>query len=327
MLDLAPPDRTLPVGFLLVPGFSLMALASAVEPLRVANRLAGRELFRWTLLSPDGRPAAASGGLEVAAAGGVGEAPPLRCLFVCAGFEPLRHAGARIDGRLRRLARFGVVLGALDTGAFLLARAGLLDGYRATLHWEAIPAFRAAHPEVEVAAELFVVDRDRVTCAGGTAALDLMLDLIARRHGQGLAAAVAEQLLHRGARPGSDGQRPRLPARLGVADRRLTAALALMEEHLAEPLPVPALAARAGVRRRELERLFRAKLGTTPSAHHRALRLRRARSLLAQTDLAVAAVALACGFASPEHFSRCYRRLFGQPPSADRGRSALPPGW
>jgi AraC family transcriptional regulator, glycine betaine-responsive activator len=178
-----------------------------------------------------------------------------------------------------------------------------------------------------VAAELFVVDRNRITCAGGTAALDLMPDLIAGRHGRGL-AAVAEQFIHhRGARAGPDEQRLQLPARLGVTDPRLTAALALMEANLAEPLPVPVLAARSGVRRRELERLFRSKLETTLLAHYRALRLRHARSLLTQTDLAVREVALACGFSSLEHFSRSYRRLFGRPPRADRDRSTLPPGW
>lgn len=326
MLDL-DPDRPLAIGFLLVPGFSLTAFTSALEPLRVANRLAGRELFRWTLLSPDGNPAATSSGLAIVAEGGIDAAPKVGCLIVCAGFAPLRHASARLDGWLRRLARFGVVLGALDTGAFLLARAGLLDGRRVTLHWEAAPAFREAHPEVELASELFVVDRDRITCAGGTAALDLALDLIARRHGRALAAATAEQLLHRRVRPGSDAQRPQPSARLGVADPRLTAALTVMEDCLSEPLPVRALAARVGIGRRALERLFRAHLGTTPLAHHRALRLGRARSLLTQTELAVREVALACGFPSLEHFSRCYRRRFGRPPRADRGRSTLPPGW
>ena len=317
--------RPLSIGFLLVDGFSLMAFTSAIEPLRVSNRLGG-ELFRWRLISADGKPVAASNGLEIVAEAA---ALPIEldCLLVCAGFDAERQASPQLDAWLRRCGRFGTALGALDTGAFLLARAGLLAGYRITLHWEAIPAFREAYPEVEVAPELFVVDRDRITCAGGTAALDLMLHLIAQLHGSRLATAVAEQFIYQVTRQNSESQRLRLSTRLGFTDPRLATALAAMEDHLAEPLGIPALAAQAGIGRRELERLFRTKLGTTPLAHYRALRLRYARSLLAQTDLSVREIGLACGFASLEHFSRSYHRLFGRPPRADRGLSMLPADW
>ncbi|MFV0473442.1 MAG: AraC family transcriptional regulator, partial [Pikeienuella sp.] len=227
----AEPER---IGFLLIPQFSMMAFMSATEPLRVANRLARARLFDWIAVSADGGAVSASSGLTVMPDGGLEAAADLPTLFVCAGFEPERHAAPPLLAGLRRLARKGAVLGALDTGAWLLARAGLLDGARVTLHWESAPAFRETFPDIEVSQDLYEIDGRRITCAGGTAALDLMLEMIAARHGRDLALAVARQFIHDGVRAGAMPQKGRAPAPRGRPDRRLNAALEMMQSVLEE---------------------------------------------------------------------------------------------
>src|ERR1041384_3686485 len=176
------------LGFLLLPQFSMMAFVSAVEPLRVANRLAGRALYRWEIVSRDGQSVEASNGMSLVAGRAVDDAPLYPMMVICAGFEPERHYDRRIKSWLLKLNGAGADLGAMDTGSFILARAGMLDGYRATTHWESLDSFRERFPKVEVESGLFVIDRHRFTCAGGTAALDMMLHLIALRHGGRLGA-------------------------------------------------------------------------------------------------------------------------------------------
>lgn len=307
-----------PIGFLLVPKFSAMAFFSAVEPLRVANRLAGRALFAWRVLSADGAPVEASSGMRLMVDGALAEAGRLPTLIVCAGFEPERAATRPLLGSLRRLSRAGVALGALDTGAFLLARAGLARDVPVTMHWEAVPAFREAFPEIAVSDELFEVAERFFTCAGGTAALDLMLDMIARKHGAALAVAVSEQFIHDRIRRAHDQQRMALGLRLGVTDGRVLAIVARMEAHLEQPLAASALADGAGITVRQMERLFRDHLAASPAAYYRGLRLERARQLLRQTDLGVVEVALAAGFSSASALARRYRARFGRAPSDDR---------
>ncbi|MDF2234774.1 GlxA family transcriptional regulator [Albimonas sp. CAU 1670] len=309
------PER---IGFLLVPQFSMMAFMSATEPLRVANRLAGRRLYEWSALSADGGAVEASSGLSVMAERPLAEARDLPMLFVCAGFDPDAHAAPSLLASLRRLARRGAVLGALDTGAWLLARAGLLDDARVTLHWEAAPAFRETFPDIEVSQDLYEIDGRRITCAGGTAAMDMMLDMIASRHGHDLAVAVARQFIQDGMRARTVRQMGRFPALRGRPDRRLTAALELMQRSLDHPLSPGEIAEAASLSVRQLERLFRERLGESPAAAHLRLRLERARELLRQTDLRVLEVATATGFGSGASFARAYRARFGVAPRADR---------
>ncbi|MBV9701878.1 MAG: GlxA family transcriptional regulator [Methylobacteriaceae bacterium] len=311
-------DGPEPIGFLLVPKFSMMAFLCAVEPLRVANRLAGREIFAWHAYSSDGAPVEASNGMRIMVEGPVEAIARVPTLLVCAGFEPERFATRNVLRALQRLARAGVVLGGIDTGALLLARARLLDGVTVTMHWEAVAAFREAFPDIRVRDELYEIDRGRITCAGGTAAMDLMLDMIATRHGQALAVAVSEQFIHDRIRDRRDHQRMEPAARLGVSDSRLIKVITLMERHLDEPLGKDRLAGSCGVSTRQLERLFRARLGATPSAYYVELRLARARQLLRQTDMSVIEIAAACGFTSASSLSRAYRTLFAVPPSRDR---------
>jgi len=307
-----------PIGFLLVPQFSMMAFFSAIEPLRVANRLAGRTLFAWHLFSADGGPVEASNGIGTVVEAPIERFSGLPTLVVCAGFEPERYATRPVLAALRRIAREGATLVALDTGAHLLARAGLLEGVRATMHWEAVSGFREDFPEIEVSDELFEVSGRIVTCAGGTAALDLMLDMIRVKHGEALAVAVSEQFIHDRIRDRSAHQRMQLSTRLGVTNGKVIRIVETMERTLERPLDGPALAAAAGVSSRHLERLFRTHLGTTPASYYLGLRLERARQLLRQTDLAVIDVAVAAGFSSAACLSRAYRARFGLAPRYDR---------
>ncbi len=317
------PPRTLPqkIGFLLVPRFSLMCFSAALEPLRLANTLSGRALYEWQVISADGDPVAASNRMSLIADRSIAEADPCPMLVVCASYEPLAKADKPLLGWLRRLSRRGTDLGALDTGSFILARAGLLDGYTATVHWETIDSFMEQFPEVTVTQDIFELDRDRFSCSGGTAALDMMLQLIRRQHGYRLATAVSEDFIHHPIRDAGNPQRMALGLRLGTRDRRVTRAVAAMEQNLEEPLPISRIAQAAGLSERQLERLFHRNLETTPGAYYARLKLARARSLLRQTMAPIIEIAISSGFGSAAAFSRAYRGHFGISPSKDRADS------
>jgi transcriptional regulator GlxA family with amidase domain len=306
------------VDFLLVPKFSMMAFAAAVEPLRVANRLAGSELYRWRILTGDGKPVEASNGMSLIADGRLDAAGDLPRLVVCAGFEPQLHYDRALRGVLRRVARAGGDLGAMDTGSFLLAWAGLLDGYRATTHWESLDSFRERFPRIQVTSFLFEMDRNRFTCAGGTAALDMMLHIIRLEHGPSLAAAVSEQFIHAPIRSAHEAQRMAPPVRHGITHHRLARAVTLMESRLEEKLSLAEICRGAGISERQLERLFRRHFQRSPARYHRDLRLQRAKALLQYSDMPVMEIAIACGFVSLAHFSRSYRLWSGKKPRAER---------
>lgn len=323
---LGKPPRELPqtIGFVLLPRYSMIALISAIEAMRQANRLSGRELYRWPLYSIDGQPLAASNGLTVPVEGDLEAAAKLRTIALVSGLEVQRVDQSRIIPWLRRMDRQGADIGALCTASFLLAKAGLLDGHSCTIHWENIAGFIEQFPNIEATNELFEIDGNRFTCAGGTAPLDLMLNVIAAQHGHELAAAVADQFMHERIRDRHDHQRMSLPARLGVRHPKLLSVISLMEENLEEPLSRAGLAQAAGLSTRQLERLFRKYLQRSPARYYLELRLNKARLLLLQTNLSVIDVALACGFVSASHFSKCYRDYFGRTPRKERGLPPLP---
>lgn len=306
------------LGFLLVPGFQMLDFFLAVEPLRIANRAAGRRLFEWRTYSIDGAQVEAGNGMTIAPDGAAAEATACSLVFVCAGFEPERQAAAALAPALRRLARHGVTLGGIDTGAVLLARAGLLEAHRATLHWEALASFRDRFPDVEATDELYEIDRNRITCAGGIATVDLMLALMGLWQGRDLALSVAELMVHGRLRVPSQQQRLAVHDRLRLLDPRLAAVVREMESHLEEPLGPAALAARAGLSVRQVQRLFHRHLGSGPQRYYSKLRLLEARRLVLQTSQPMLAIALACGFESAAAFSRAYRRHFGRAPRDDR---------
>lgn len=299
-----------PIAFLLLPGFSAMAFFSAVEPLRIANRLAGRALYRWSVHVPEGDHAEASNGMVIRADEPLGQT--VETLVVCAGFDPLRHASRALLGQLRRAWRLGARLGAIDTGAFLLAEAGILGAEPITLHWEAMAEFRRRYPRTPVSGELYERHARLFTCAGGTAAMDMMLEGIARDHGAALARAVSDQLIHDRIRPPGEPQRADLAQPL---EPLLAGAVGLMRAHLAPALAMDEIAARLGADRRRLERRFAAVLGCSPAHHYRELRLTRALELM-RTDVALAEAAVAAGYASPAAFSRACRQHFGRSPRA-----------
>ena len=306
------------IGFYLVPDFALMSFTSAVEPMRAANRLSGRKLFDWRLISKTGLAVSSSSGIEVVPHCSTETTPRLDFLFVIAGLDAQNVDDKATFAWLRRMERQGCRMGALSTGSYLLAKAGLLNGYRCTIHWENLPGFQEAFPDLEVSPELFEIDRGRITCSGGTASLDLMLSLIAVEHGRDLANRVAEQFIHERIRDNHDQQRMALRSRLGISHPRLLAVIKDMEENLEEPLARAELARRAGMSTRQLERLFRRYLARTPTRYYLELRLHKARSLLVQTSLSVLDVALACGFVSASHFSKCYREFFQKAPRDER---------
>lgn len=309
-------------GFLLVPLFPMMGFAAATEPLRAANRLSGRQLYAWRVVSADGRPVTASSGIDIVADLSLEEVERLDTLFVVAGLEAHKYQDRQVFAGLRRLSRRGCRIGAISAGSYLLARAGLLAGYRSTIHWENAAAFREAFPDIDVREELFEIDRDRLTCSGGTAALDLMLCLIDLEHGRELATKVAEQFIHERIRGTHDHQRMALRNRLGISHPKMLAVIGDMEQHLEHPLSRSALAERAKLSTRQLERLFRQYLNRTPTRYYLELRLLRARHLLTESTLSILDVALACGFVSASHFSKCYRECFGKTPREERLKNA-----
>jgi len=323
-----PPDTqalTKPVqrraehfGFLLLPEFSTTSLSSVMEPLRAANRLSGRALYEWSVLTADGEVIASASGVRILPDQSLEEADRLQVLVVIAGLRPERYCERRVIATLRRLARQGCRLGAISTGSYVLARAGLLDGYRCTIHWEHLASFQEAFPQIEVTDELFEIDRTRFTCSGGTAALDMVLSLIAIDHGRDLAMGVAEQFIHERIRDRHDPQRMALRARVGVSHPKLLKVIEMMEASLEEPVPRSDLARRTGLSARQLERLFRKYLGRTPTRYYLELRLQKARALLTQSSLSVLDVALACGFVSASHFSKCYREYYAKTPRQER---------
>ena len=308
--------------FLLLDRFTLMPFSAAIEPLRLANRAAGRQLYDWRLvgLAGAGGQVSCSNGTAVGLDAGL-DVDPARheTVIVCGGLDVGRAATRPVLAFLRRMSRSGAAMGAVCTGALVLAEAGLLDGRRATIHWENHDGFAEAYPEVDLYRSVFVHDGNRMTAAGGTSSIDLMLHLIAEDHGDALAADIADQLLHTGIRSDQDRQRLSIATRIGVRHPRLAEVIARMEANLEEPISPAQLAVDAGMSTRQLERLFRRYLNRSPKRYYMETRLGRARNLLMQTDLPIIEVALACGFASPTHFSKCYRAQYGSTPYRERG--------
>jgi transcriptional regulator GlxA family with amidase domain len=324
---LESPDvlRECRYAFLTLPSYSLIAVANALEPLRMANRLMGREVYEWSLVSLDGRSEEASSGLNLSPTIALDSLGKVDILFVCGGVNVRESVSPVLLTALRRLADRKVALGGLCTGGYALAKAGLLDNFRATIHWENLSALREQFPRVRISDQLFTVDRDRITCSGGTAPLDLMLHLIQLRLGSRISQLVSEQFVLDRVRNDTDRQYIPLRAQLGASHRGLIRVAQLMEENIEKPLPLESIAKSTGLSRRQIERLFKRDLNCVPKRYYLEMRLRRARELLLQTAMPITDITAACGFQSPPHFSKCYRKQFGYPPSEERkigGRSS-----
>lgn len=312
--------------FFLVPDFTMIAFATALEPLRSANRMLGYEGYRWRLASLDGKPVRASNGVECAVDTSLDEerrrmagAERPSMVIVCSGLNVETYREKSVFAWLRETHNRGIAVGGLCTGAHVLAQAGLLSGRRCAIHWENLPGFAEAFPKVNVYADLFEVDANIYTCAGGTAALDMMLKLIGDDFGDSVVNRVCEQVLTDRVRSPTDRQRLPLRARLGVQNSKVLTIIELMEANLAEPLSLVEIADHVGLSRRQIERLFSQEMGRSPARYYLEIRLDRARHLLIQSSLPVVEVAVACGFVSASHFSKCYRELYARSPQQERG--------
>lgn len=304
--------------FLTLPNYSLIAVTNALEVLRMANRVAGRDIYEWSIASLDGRPVPASSGLELTPTVALDKIGKVEILFVCGGIDVREAVSNPLLAALRRLGERRIGLGALCTGGYALARAGLLDNYRATIHWENLPALREEFPRVQLNDQVFSIDRDRFTASGGTAPLDLMLNLIQLKHGLRISQQVSEQFVLERVRSDRDRQYVPLRAQVGSSHGNMIRVAQLMEENIEKPLSLERIAHSTGLSRRQIERLFRRHLDCVPKRYYLEMRLRRARELLLQTAMPIMDVTTSCGFKSPPHFSRCYRAQFGYPPSEER---------
>ena len=308
------PER---IGFVLLPQFAMLSLFCALEPLRVANRFGG-DLYSWHFFSQDGEPVASSSGIPVAVEGDLEDLEHCSILIVDASFEPEAALTPGLLSRLKRLDRQGVMIGAMDTGCYALAHAGLLDDHRITLHWESLPAFQEAFPKIQTTTKLFEFNANRFTCSGGTAAIDMMLYMIRQRHGSELSRKVSDQFIHDRIRGAQDHQRLDAGRRLNIHHPQLVQVVEVMEQNLEDPLEISELATVVNLPLRRMQRLFRKQLNSTPTRFYLQLRLERARQLLRQTLMPVVEIGIACGFRSPEHFSRSYKAHFGESPRTDR---------
>ncbi len=300
----------------------MLSFACAVDSLRIANRMMGEKVYSWTLVGEGGNSISCSNGTTFALDSDLPETSRDDTILICSGINVAEASTKKIISWLRREARRGATIGGLCTAAHTLAVAGLLDGKRATIHWENQDSFGEEFEEVTLTKSVFVVDGNRMTTAGGTASIDLMLKIIADDHGEDLANAVADQLIYSSIRTDQDTQRLSVPTRIGVRHPKLSAVIQMMEQNIEEPISPAILAADVGMSTRQLERLFRRYLNRSPKRYYMELRLQKARNLLMQTDMSVINVALACGFASPSHFSKCYRAHYDTTPYRERGSHA-----
>jgi transcriptional regulator GlxA family with amidase domain len=311
------------IGFLLIPNFSMIAFSAAIEPLRMANLLSRRNLYDWSLISRTGGFERASNRTAVVVDAAINAADHLQTIIVCGGLDTETYAEPSTFAWLRRHAMEGAQIGSVCTGTYVLAQAGLLEGHRCTIHWNNLPGLTENFPGITVTSDLYVIDGNRFTCAGGAAATDMMLALIKGRHGTNLAQSISEYLLTGGIRRGDEPQ----PSTSN--DQIVRSAVARMKAHLQEPVSLDVLAEESGQSRRTLERAFHKHLAMSPGQHYMNLRLDHAHQLLVQTSLSITQVAFGCGFVTLPHFTRRYRKRFGAPPVTDRERrdsAAVPPG-
>lgn len=319
-------DRSFRIAILVTPHFNIAATMAFLDPFRAANYLRGRAVFQWEVRSEAGGACPASNGTRIET-GTLAAMPEMRggLLVVSSSWTPEQYASKPLLGAVRRGARAGNLVAALDTGAFVLAQAGVLEGHRATCHYEHIDAFAEKYPDIDLREDLMVFDRNRATCAGGSAALDFGLILLRQLQGDALTNAAAKYLCHGPIRSPGTRQADSQTEPIGPgAPEKVRLAIDIMEKHLESPLPLPEVCAMAGISQRQLDRLFRRHVKASPAQYYRDIRLDRARGLVTQTELPMAQVAQAAGFGSHDHFARAYKARFGLPPSRDRVEGRIP---
>lgn len=314
--------KPLKYGFLLLPNYSMLGFSSAIETLHMANWVTGKELYSFCTISYGEREMPSNTGVVTVSDYLTCDAPnDLDAIFVCGASPVSKNENQTLENWLKKQAKRNVGLGGVCTGSHLLAKAGLLDGYRATIHWWSIANLRDEFPQTIVSNHLFEVDRDRYTCSGGTAAMDMMLFLIGKQHGMSLASSISEQFVCERIRTHDDPQRIPLQARIGTGQPKLVEAVQLMEANIQEPLSSDDIAYHVGVSRRHLERLFKSNLDIVPSRYYLELRLQHAKQLLTQTDKAINDIGNECGFSTAPHFSTTYKSFFGVTPREERKKT------
>lgn len=306
------------VAVLVVPKYSQLTLAAVVEPMRMANTVANRSLYRWQLCSDGLTSVTSSSGFSLAVDNDIAGIKTCDVLFVLASYDVLHFVSPSMMKCLRKVARSGAIVGGFDAAPYLLAAAGLLNGYRATTHWDDLEDFRDRYPRVNVVSERYVIDRRRITTSGSLPSFDLVLDFIRRRNGLMLAMNVSGNFLYDQARPGSESQYMIAASLTNARHPKISKVIKLMEQTLRTPLSVEQLASSVGLSERSLLRRFRATLDAAPQQYYRALRLDAGRRLLDNTDLSVTEVAIACGFDSRSSFTRAFKQTFGTTPSGQR---------
>ncbi|MEH6580015.1 MAG: GlxA family transcriptional regulator [Amphritea sp.] len=308
------------VGFLLLDNFTMIALASAIETLRMANQLSGEELYSWQMISEDGSVVRASDGLAFTPDASIADAPQIDILIVAGGVNITRSFRPRQISWLQSMARKGVALGGICTGAYVLAHAGLLDNHECSVHWECVASLQERYPKVRCNNRLFTIDKSRMTSSGGTTPMDMFLNMISLQHGAKLSSAVSDMFICDRVRSEFDQQR--VPLRQlhnsSQPKPKLVDVIELMEANLEEPIELDELASFVDVSRRQLERMFLKYLNCSPSRYYLKLRLDRARQLLKQSSMSIVEISAACGFVSTPHFSRCYRKHIGVSPRDER---------
>ena len=306
--------------FVLLPKLTMLALSAAIEPLRVANQISQQELYRWRTMTLGGAPVRCSNNLALVPDTAL--APPARGarVFICSGVEPAETVDVGVTRWAARQAAHGTPVGAICTGAFTLARAGLLGGRTFTLHWENQPAFVEAYPDLVPTPNLYEVDGDLMTAAGGSATTDLMLSVIEDDFGPDFALVVSDMCLHGRSHSDHAPQQTARSAVIGSRNRHLIAAMRLMQLHLEEPLNVETIAGEVEISKRQLERSFVQHTGLSPRRYYTDMRLSRAYSLLSETDLPIAEIAAATGFGGTSAFARAFRAKFDVAPGKFRKR-------
>ncbi|PLS21450.1 GlxA family transcriptional regulator [Amylibacter cionae] len=307
-------------GFLLLPEFTLLAFSSALDPLRIANQLAQKPLYGWVVLSETGDAVCSSSGVDVGAHGDLHGLTPDMHLWVCSGNRGTEVASDAVLQALRKHARFGGNMGGICTGAATLARAGLLQDRRFTLHWENQPGFVETFPDLQPTSRRFEADRGIYTCGGGAAATEMMLSIILEDYGEAFATAVSDMCLSGGDLSPAREQRSSIAKAINSRDPKVLAVLQAMQANIEDPLTLEELAEEGEFSRRQMERQFKKLFDETPATVYRNMRLDRARTLLTETNLNVTEIAMAAGFSSNGLFTRHYKARFNETPYGRRGK-------
>jgi len=318
-LETNVPAEPLRYVFVLLDEFSYLTFSCAIEALRLANGYKEKTYYQWEVLSETGAPTVGSNGLALQVNGPLRPLARNETMIICGGDNIAETATPGIISWLRQNARHGAKYGGMSTGAFALAKAGLLTGTKATLHWEYHASFRELFPQIELLDSIYYLDDNRFTCAGCAASMDLMLHLMARDWGPDLAGYVSDLMVYTAPRDFGQSQRMSFRARSGTRHPKLSHCLEIMSDQIEEPLSAASVAEKVGISTRQLERLFRKYLNTTPGAHYTSLRLERARALLLQTEMTITEISIVAGFRSRPHFTRCYRRKYGISPNRENG--------